>query len=436
MVRFRHDPRAAFPPGVRRASLPAPVHAMTERRRFLIYWGGQSVSAMGDAFAFVAIPLLVLESTGSVAQMGLVSALGVVAQVLTSLFAGHLVDAVDRRRLMIACDLGRAAAYAALPLWWMARGPSLPILAAVAFVGGAHGNMFSVAYIAAVPSLVSGDRLNEANAKLQGAQALAYVLGPILAGIVAARTGAAWALGLDALSFLISVASLALVRFSQPAADRASPGAPGASSAWAGPRFVWRHPLLRAVLLLMVVLGLTGNIGLGAGVTDLVVYHMKHDLRLGDRDVGWCLGIAAVGAVAAAVLAPRLRRRFGFGACFLGGTFVQAIGLVLIGLVPREAATALGALLWSAGMLGRAIPSLSMRQALTPPALIGRVMSTFWTTTFGASALGTALVTRLAASVGAGRTFAAVGLAVGSVALVGLATPARMQHPEGQPPRP
>ena len=79
-------------------------------------WAGQAISALGDAFAFVAIPLLVLEATGSVARMGLVSATGVAAQMIGGLFSGAIADRVNRRKLMIACDLGRTAARGAQQL--------------------------------------------------------------------------------------------------------------------------------------------------------------------------------------------------------------------------------------------------------------------------------------------------------------------------------
>ncbi len=289
-----------------------------------------------------------------------------------------------------------------------------------------------VAFVAALPALVSSDRLkNQANARLQSAQALAYVLGPILAGIVATRTGAAWALAIDALSFLISVASLLAIRFSDPAVTATARDRALESQRWAGPRFVWRDPTLRAMIVLMVLLGLSGNVGLGAGVTDLVIYHLKHELGLGSHDVGICLGIAAIGAVGGAMAAPSLRRGLGFGACFLGGTLVQGVGLSVIGFFPRtSAATAVGAFLWSGGMLVRAVPATALRQELAPHAIIGRATSIFWTLTFTASAAGTTAVTRLAATVGASRTFVAVGAAVGAVALVGAVTPARARRPE------
>ena len=109
---------------------------------------------------------------------------------------------------------------------------------------------------------------------------------------------------------------------------------------------------------------------------------------------------------------------------------VQALGLATIGLMPFAAATALGSFLWAGGTLVRAVPATALRQEVAPHALLGRVTSTFWTFTFGASALGTTAVTRLAASVEASLTFIVVGAAVGSVTAVGALTPARTRRPE------
>ena len=81
-------------------------------------------------------------------------------------------------------------------------------------------------------------------------------------------------------------------------------------------------------------------------------------------------------------------------------------------------------------MLVRAVPATALRQEVVPHALIGRVTSTFWMFTFGASALGTTAVTRLAASVGTNLTLIVVGAAVGSVTAVGALTPARTSRPE------
>lgn len=390
---------------------------------FLVYWLGQALSAFGDAFAFVALPLLVLEATQSIAMMGLVSAAGVAARVVTSLFSGALVDRADRRRLMIACDLGQAAVYFVAPACWFLAGPSLPVPFAIAIVGGALGNTFSVAHMAAVPALVPRERLHAANARLQGSVALGYVLGSMLAGAACARFGPTCALLVDGATFLVAAATLLLIRFGRPVEALAPKSDPPRFGA--GLRFLVRHPMLRAITLLSVALGLTGNVGMGAGITDLMIFHLKRELALGDQVVGLCMSTAAFGAILGAVAAPGVAKRIGSGRCLLVGTLVQAIGLLAIGAVSSALAAASGGLLWAAGMMLRGIPVQALRQAAVPDALMGRVTAVSWLAVFGASALGTAIVTRAAASAGADATLWRVGLLLALVAAVGALSPAR-----------
>src|SRR5947207_2702165 len=87
---------------------------------FNIFWFGQLLSNLGDAFAILAFPLLVLQATGSVAQMGLVTGTFSVGRLLVGIFAGAIVDRYDRRMLMICCDLLRFLLYAVIPVsWWL-----------------------------------------------------------------------------------------------------------------------------------------------------------------------------------------------------------------------------------------------------------------------------------------------------------------------------
>jgi MFS family permease len=390
-------------------------------RRFRLYWAGQAISSLGDAFAFVAIPLLVLEVTGSVASMGLVSATGVAAQLAAGLFSGALVDRMNRRRLMILCDVGRTLAYGLVPLGWALGVRSLALVFVTTAVGGLLGNLFSVAYVAALPELAGRERLHEANSQMAATQALAYVLGPLLAGAVAAHTGPATALAIDALSFVVSAASLIAIPFG--GLPEAHPHADQSPSA--GLRYLFRDPLMRPITILIVALGLTSNVGLSAGIVDLLVFHLKRDLGQGDRAVGLILGVASVGAVLGAAFAPRLRRRLGFGACFLGGTLVQALGLLAIAFVPAASVAAIGALAWAGGLLLRSIASQAVRQELTPPAMLGRAAAAYLALAFGSSALGTTVVTRAGARWGATATLAGIGVAVLVVVAAGALTAVR-----------
>jgi MFS family permease len=389
-------------------------------QRFQIYWLGQTLSGFGDAFALVAMPLLVLDATHSVASMGLVSAAGVGAQVVTGFFSGMIVDRVNRRLLMLACDFCRAGVYGLVPLVaWFHQVP-LVLLYFVTILGGCLANIFSVAYVTAVPSLVEQNDLHTANAKLQGSLALSYVLGSMAAGSVAMMASPAGALLIDAVTFLISALSLTTIRFDS---YTSAAGKADDTSFGSGLRYLWKHPLLRAMTGLIVLLGLSGNIGVGAGITDLMIYHVKRELNQGPTRVGICVGIAALGAALGAVVAPRFSRRVGSGWCFLSGNFIQATGLVIIGIVHRFDAACIGGLLWGAGMMMRGVPMQTLRQTLIPNELLGRATAVSWTAIFSASAIGTAIITRLASHLSAATVMTQVGFSVAVIGFGALASP-------------
>jgi MFS family permease len=130
-------------------------------RSFRVFWLVQTLSVAGDAFSFVALPLLVYAVTGSIAQMGLLTALGGVGRIVAGFFAGSIADRFDRRTVLLACDAFRAVLFTLVPLT-----QSVWILYAVVPLGAAAGMLFSVAYVASVPNLVGPDRITEANGRL------------------------------------------------------------------------------------------------------------------------------------------------------------------------------------------------------------------------------------------------------------------------------
>ena len=180
---------------------------MTDTRRsFGIFWLVQTLSVAGDMFAFVAVPLLVLATTGSVAQMGLLTAAAGVGRIVAGFFAGTIVDRFDRRHLLITCDTARAVLFGAVvisPSW---------ILYVVSPLAAAAGMVFQVAYVATVPNLVDPDRITEANGRLNATYAAATIAGPMLAGLVSHAFGPAVAIGVDAVTFAVSAAGLTLIR--------------------------------------------------------------------------------------------------------------------------------------------------------------------------------------------------------------------------------
>ncbi|MDV9177283.1 MFS transporter, partial [Streptomyces sp. W16] len=278
------------------------------QRDFATFWTAQTLSVLGDSFALIALPLLVLQATGSVARMGLLTAVGGAAAVVAAVFAGVVVDRVDRRRLLIRCDLVRMALYGIIPLVWLS-GPRIWLLYVVLPLCEAVGTLFAVGYVTVVRGLVGTGQLTEANGRLNASAAAAGVLGPLGAGIVAAWSGPAAAVGVDAASFGVSAGCLVFVRFrGRPDPEQR----PERGGLWrdlrVGVAFLRGHPVLRALTALLFCFSF-----LTLGLNDLVIYHLKHDLGRDDGTVGTVMAVGALGTIAGALLVARVRRRFGFG---------------------------------------------------------------------------------------------------------------------------
>ncbi|WP_435208809.1 MFS transporter [Micromonospora sp. bgisy143] len=401
-------------------------------RAFGTYWIAQSLSAAGDAFAYLAVPLLVLQATGSVAQMGLLTAVAGAASVTAGVFGGVLVDRYDRRTLMIVADLVRLVLYGLVPLVWLA-GPQVWLLFVVLPICEAAGMLFQVAAVTAVRNLVDADRITEANGRLQATFAATAVLGPLLAGVVSARFGPAVAIAVNAASFALSAAGLRLVRLRAARPSDAPPTVRGRPLVefLAGARFLWRQPVLRALTVLLSVF-----IFLTYGFTDVLIYHVTHDLGGTEGTVGTVLGLAALGTVAGALLVAPLRRRRGFGTTWIGAHLICGFAVAGVGAATSvPAVTALTAVYLCCVSVG-GICSMSLRQEITPDHLLGRVTSAFWSTHYALGPAGAAILTWAAGRYGVPAVAFVAGVGCLLVAVGGLFTPIRRAggEPAADPP--
>ncbi|MEV1065088.1 MFS transporter [Streptomyces sp. NPDC050263] len=414
------------------------------QRNFGIFWVAQTLSFLGDSFALIALPLLVLQITGSLARMGLLTAVGGAASVVAAVFAGTVVDRVDRRRLLIGCDLVRMVLYGLIPLVWM-FGPRIWLLYTVLPLCEAVGMLFAVGYVTVVRGLVGTGQLTEANGRLNATAAAAGVLGPLCAGALAAWTGPAAAVGVDAASFGVSAACLSVVRIAgRPPDDTsgerqrrrpaecersAAPEGPGQgpgerAGLWqdlrVGVVFLYDHPVLRALTGLLFVFSF-----LTLGLNDLVIYHLKHDLGRDDGMVGSVMAAGALGTIVGSLLVARVHRRFGFGPTWTAAVAVS--GVAVAGLGWARDVPAVGALcaVFLGGTAVAGTCSMSLRQAVTPEPLLGRVTSVFWTLQYAAAPVGAAVLTWAAERHGTAPVAALAGGACVLIAAVALATPVR-----------
>ncbi|MGK9461930.1 MFS transporter [Streptomyces sp. G6] len=400
------------------------VRPLWRQRDFGVFWAAQTLSVLGDSFALIALPLLVLEATGSIARMGLLTAVGGAAAVLAAVFAGTVVDRVDRRRLLIGCDLVRMVLYGLIPLVWLFD-PQVWLLYAVLPLCEAVGMFFAVGYVTVVRSLVGTEQLTEANGRLNATAAAAGVLGPLCAGVVAAWSGPAAAVGVDAASFGVSAALVAIVRFRpRPADDRADADKGERPGLWqdlrTGVAFLRGHPVLRALTALLCCFSF-----LTLGLNDLVIYHLKHDLGHDDGTVGTVLAVGALGTITGALLVARVRRRLGFGPTWTGAVAVCGLAFAGMGRATDVATVALlsAAFLACVGMAGTC--SMSLRQEVTPEHLLGRVTSAFWTLQYSVAPIGAAVLTWAAERRGTTPVALVAGACCVLIAVAALFTPVR-----------
>ncbi|MFT3774597.1 MAG: MFS transporter [Minicystis sp.] len=392
-------------------------------RDFNLFWLSRTLSSVGSAFTKVAFPLLVLRTTGDIQKMAFATACLTTGCVVAGLVAGPVVDRADRRRLVMTCDALLALLLASIPLTaWLAGPVPLPLLYAVAFFEGLLDAACGLACSALIPALVPKDRITQANGWLQASEAISYLVGAALAGLMVQRWGAESAIGVDVLSFVVSLVTMLALRGAYPAVVHST------ADRLEGLRFIARTPVLRT---LAVLLGIQAF--LTAAVFDLFTFHVKDTLGGDDATVGLVFAVASVGAIGGALLAPLARRRIGMHATFVltGALLAVLMGLAsVVQTVPSAAGLAVGL---TFAMTLRAVLSMSRRQEITPAALIGRVTAVFWLMVTASQAVGAAAVGSLATRVGATVTFKATAVALAILAVHTVMATALRESPDHRP---
>jgi len=160
----------------------APARPLSRNREFGALWVGQTISEFGTSLSAFAYPLLVLALTGSAFQAGLVGTVLASTTFVLRLPAGAWADRLDRRRLMLASDAGRALALVSIPIADLLGGLTVGHILAVAVVEGALGVVFGPAEAAAVRRVVAADQVRDAVARNQIRAQVAGLLGPIAGG--------------------------------------------------------------------------------------------------------------------------------------------------------------------------------------------------------------------------------------------------------------
>jgi MFS family permease len=365
---------------------------------FVKLWSGETVSQIGTQISLLAIPLIavtVLHATTF--QVGALSAIEMAPFLLVSLFAGVWVDRIRRRPVLIVTDLGRAAALVTLPIASSLGWLSLAQLYVVALVTGTLTVFFDVAYMAYLASLIDRHQLIEGNSKLQASESGAAIIGPGLAGWLIGAVGAARAVIADAASFVVSALAVLWIAKAEPevepraTADGAMDAAESSrrrlrTEIGEGLRYVFGHPYLRSVA------GCTSTFNLFGAITNaLIIVFAVRTLHLTAGRIGLVLSLASVGYLAGALIANRVAKRVGVGRAIIAGATVAGIGPFLIPMARHGDAIPLLVASYLITMLGNPVYNInqvSLRQAITPDRLQGRMNATMRFVVWGTMPLG------------------------------------------------
>lgn len=332
--------------------------------------------------------------------MGILAAAQSLPALVVGLFVGAWVDRLRRRPLLIAADIGRAIFLLGVPVAALLDLLTIEHLYVTAFLVGFLSLVFDVAYRSYLPSLVSREKLVEGNSKLELSRSAAEIGGPGLAGGLAQILTAPVAIFADAVSFLFSALFLTTI------------GAPETSPPARDPhRRIWRDiadglRLVFGTTVLRAIAGCAASVGFFNAILETVlILYIVDDLGLSPGVIGLIFAVGNVGFLAGALLPDRMTRWIGMGPAMGAGLLVVGAGDLLVPLAsgPNLAVLlCLGAaqFMFGAGFLLFNINQVSLRQALTPDHLQGRMNATMSFMFYGVVPAGALLGGLLGTAIG------------------------------------
>ncbi|HEY7131166.1 MAG TPA: MFS transporter [Candidatus Limnocylindrales bacterium] len=408
--------------------------------------GGEFVSAIGDWLYIVAILVVIFRETSDATLLGVFGALRTLPYVVLSIPAGVIADRFDRRLILLATDLARAACMAGMA-WLVATDGPVVALIALSILAACFSTFFYPAIGAYIPALAGDERqLGPANSAWAALDNVGFILGPALGGILVAAGGVTISFVINALSFLViawvlwglppsyggarstgaahsaeGVAAGSAVTAAEPATDSAAdPHAPPDAGLSAIARPVFGIGLIH----------FTGYALVG-GIPVLTVLLATETLNAGEAATGLLNTAVGIGGVTGAVLSGALVLRRRLAPALTLGVASIALGVAALGAAPVVVGAMVAIAIASAGNLVLEVTTTTIFQRVVPDRIRGRGLGVLMTTSTLAEAFGSLLLPIVVASAGAWPSLGILGLVMavaGAVSIV-LIGPAATRPP-------
>ncbi len=391
------------------ASHQSRIPSLFRNRDYMILWSGQFVSILGTGISSLTLPLLVLALTRSPAQAGFAGFLGALPYVIFSLPAGVLVDRWDRKRVMIACDAGRCLALGSIPLAALLGHLTIGQLYGATAIEGTFFTFFNVAEVAALPQVVSKEKLPAASAQNQAGEITGFLIGPPVGGLIFQAIGKTIPYLADSISYLASLTSLIFIKTDFQLEREKDQRQDLRGEIVAGISWLWHRPLIRYMAFL------TGGLNFISAGSGLLLIVLARQMHAPPAFIGVMLSIGSIGGILGALIAPRIQLRFSFGSVIITAVSIGALLFPLYDLAPSP--LFLGFIMAGSFVIGPIYNAVqfSYRLRLIPDELQGRVNSAFRLLAFGFQPAGIALSGVLIQVIGVRETileYAAVGIAL------------------------
>ncbi len=404
---------------------------------FVRLWAGTTTSTFGSLIGQLALSFTaILYLDASAAEVAVLGGCQLVPGFLVSPFAGVWVDRLRRRPIMIATDLGRAAALFSVPIVAVFDGLTIFQLFGVAAVNSALSVIFDSAYRSYLPTLVERRELLEGNAKLHGTQSVAEIASFSLAGWLVQLLKAPGALAIDALSFLGSAFFISRIKTPELEIERDGEDEHFWREAKEGARVVLSNGVLRSLAVAESLQAMSERV-----LTTVFLLYLNDEIGFSPGILGMIFAVGGITSIGGAYLANRGTLFFGgIGPTLAVASFMRASGTLFMPLAFDNNWVGIALLVanqlvtdpfWSL----YDIHDVSLRQGITPERFQGRMFANFRLLNFGFALVGTVLGGVLGSLIGFRETlFIAVGLMYLSVAVIVFSPVLRVKRMEAEQP--
>jgi MFS family permease len=379
-----------------------PTGGLWRHPDFLKLWSAETISQFGSQITGLALPLVaVLVLDVSAFQVSVLFVVETAPFLLISLPAGVWVDRLPRRPILVIGDIGRALVLLTVPIAYWMDALTIWQLYGVGLTVGVLTVFFDVAYQSYLPSLVEREQLVDGNSKLEISRSAAQLGGPAAAGVLIQVLKAPFAILFDAVSFIISGLFLFAIRKKEEnvptRAERKAKGGSMKAELGEGLRWVLGNPYLRTICASTATFNFFSSM-MGA----ILIVYLARQLEMSAGLIGAMFAIAQFGYLAGALTANKVAARIGVGPAIMTGAMLGVFQL-LIPIAPQDAHAAVpfivvAELIVSYGVVVYNVTQVSMRQAITPERLQGRMNSVIRFIVWGVMPLGTLIGGALATS--------------------------------------